>query len=104
MTAIDFSGPLSYIAGGGPASKGKPMSMIFRLALVAALGAALSGCAVAEVGGDVVGAGIGVASTAVDVTTTAVSTTATVVGAAANTVAGSDKKSDDKSDDNKKPD
>lgn len=70
------------------------MNMMFRLSVVAALGLALSGCAVAEVGGAVIGAGATVAGAAVNVTTT-------VVGTAASTVTGS---SDSDKKDDKKPD
>jgi hypothetical protein len=70
------------------------MNMIVRLVFVAGLGLVLSGCAVAEVGGAVVGAGVTVAGAAVDATTT-------VVGAAADTVAGD---SDKDKKDGKKPD
>jgi hypothetical protein len=71
------------------------MSVLVRIAVLASVGIALSGCAVAEVGGDVIGAGVTVAGAAVDVTTTVVST-------AASTITGGSSK--DGSDDKKKPD
>jgi hypothetical protein len=77
-----------------PITGGSLMNMIVRLAFVAGLGLALSGCAVAEVGGAVIGAGATVAGAAVDVTTT-------VVGTAASTISGS---SDSDKKDDKKPD
>jgi len=67
------------------------MSVALRLSVLALVAAGLSGCAVAEVGGAVIGAGVDVASTAVHVT-------GDVVGGAADAATGgssSDKKSDD---------
>jgi hypothetical protein len=77
-----------------PLTGGSFMKVLFRLGAVAVLGLVLSGCAVAEVGGAVVGAGATVAGAAVDVTTT-------VVGTAASTVTGSGDSDKDKKD---KPD
>jgi hypothetical protein len=71
------------------------MSVLVRIAVLGCVGIALSGCAVAEVGGDVIGAGVTVAGAAVDVTSTVVST-------AASTVTGGSSKDD--SDAKKKPD
>jgi hypothetical protein len=67
------------------------MSIVLRLSLLALAVAGLSGCAVAEVGGAVIGAGVSVASTAVHVT-------GDVVGGAADIATGGssdDKKSGD---------
>jgi hypothetical protein len=70
------------------------MKIIIRVVVAATLGMALYGCAVAEVGGAVIGAGATVAGAAVDVTTT-------VVGTAAGTVTGGSDSDKDKKD---KPD
>jgi hypothetical protein len=86
--ANDFLGNALYDAS---SAKGNSMSStMLRLGVLALAAAALSGCAVAEVGGAVIGAGVDVASTAVHVT-------GDVVGGAADIATGSsDKKSDDK--------
>ena len=63
------------------------MRMIATVSSLILLGIGLSGCAVAEVGGAVIGAGASAVGTAVDVT-------GDVVGAAAGAVTGGD--SDDK--------
>jgi hypothetical protein len=63
------------------------MRAVVAISALLLLGIGLSGCAVAEVGGAVIGAGASVVGTAVDVT-------GDVVGAAAGAVTGSD--SDDK--------
>ena len=65
------------------------MRSIMHFGAVAALAAALSGCAVVDVAGDAVSAGASVATTGVDVATG-------VVGTAASTVTGGSSKDDDK--------
>jgi hypothetical protein len=65
------------------------MNSLVRVIAAATLGMALYGCAVAEVGGAVIGAGATVAGAAVDVTTT-------VVGTAARTVSGGGESDKDK--------
>jgi hypothetical protein len=70
--------------------KGRTMRSIMRLGAIAALAAALSGCAAVDLAGDAVSAGASVATTGVDVATG-------VVGTAADTVTGNSKDDDKKS-------
>ena len=70
------------------------MTFVVRIAALAVLAASLSGCAVAEIGGAVIGAGVDVASTAVHVT-------GDVVGGVADAATGGSSDDKKKSDDDK---